>query len=47
MTPELYEIFFVGGAAALAVLLVRFRIRQKRRARELSSMARLLAAVCK
>jgi hypothetical protein len=47
MTYELYEILFISGASLLAVALVRFRDRQKRKAIEMACMKRMLASVCK
>ena len=47
MAYEFYEILIVSSASLLALALVRFRDRQKRRALELKSMKRMLATVCK
>jgi hypothetical protein len=47
MAYEFYEILFVSGASVLALALVRFRDRQKRKAIELACMKRMLASVCK
>jgi hypothetical protein len=47
MEYEFFEILVVSSASLLALLLVRYRDRQKRRALELASMRRMLASVCK
>lgn len=47
MANHFYEILFVSTASLLALMLVRFRDRQKRRALEVRSMRRMLATVCK
>lgn len=47
MAYEFYEIVFISGASVLALLLVRFRDRQKRKSLEIKSMKRMLATVCK
>jgi hypothetical protein len=47
MAYEFYEILFIGTASLLALALVRFRDRQKRRALEMRAMRRMLATVCK
>jgi hypothetical protein len=47
MAYEFYEILFVSGASLLALALVKFRDRQKRKAIEMACMRRMLATVCK
>lgn len=47
MANHFYEILFVSSASLLALALVRFRDRQKRRAFETKSMKRMLATLCK
>jgi hypothetical protein len=47
MAYEFYEMIFVSGASLLAIALVRFRDRQRRKAIEIKCMKRMLATVCK
>ena len=47
MAHELYEALFVAGASVLALALVRFRDRLRRKAIERQGMKRMLAVVCK
>ena len=47
MYHEFYEVLFVGGSSLLALCLVRFRDRQRRRLLEARCMKRMLATVCK
>jgi hypothetical protein len=47
MEYELYGFLFVSGASLVALALVRFRDRQKKRALEIRSMRRILAQACK
>lgn len=47
MGYEVFEILFVSGASLLALALVKYRDRQKRKARELAGMRRMLATIYK
>jgi len=47
MSYEIYEVLVVSGATVLALLLVRYRDQQKKKARVSQSMRRMLATVCK
>ncbi len=47
MAYEFYEFVTISTATLLALVLVRFRDRQKRKFREVQSMKRMLATVCK
>jgi hypothetical protein len=47
MEYEMFEILFLSGASVLALLLVRYRDRQKKKARELACMRRMLATICR
>jgi hypothetical protein len=47
MEYELYGFLFVSGASLVALALVRFRDRQRRRDIENRSMRRILSQACK
>ena len=47
MLHDFYSALVVCGFSSMAIGLVRFRMHQKRKARELYCMKRLLATVCK
>lgn len=47
MAYEFFEILIVSSASLLALALVRFRDRQKRKFLEVQSMKRMLATLCK
>ena len=47
MVYNLYSALVVCGSSVFALSLVRFRIRQKQRAREIYCMRRMLASACK
>lgn len=47
MTHEFFEFVVVSGATLLALALVRFRERQRRRLVEAKCMRRMLVTVCK
>jgi len=45
MGYEVFEILVVSGASVLALLLVKYRDRQKKKAMELACMKRMLATI--
>jgi hypothetical protein len=47
MAYEVFEILFLSGASVLALVLVKYRERQKKKDRESACMKRMLATICR